>query len=100
MLVQAATEAEGISDHDDFGKNQRFDHGHPVIRVRDVMGSQDESAVLRKSREHEREIADIDPVLGHLMEDFLLQAHFFLTRVAHNLWPSRETSMTSMVHLF
>jgi len=93
LLLEAAAEADHISDHDDFCKDQRFDHGHPIIRVGDIIGSQKESSILRKSREHEGEIADNDPVLGHLMADFFLQSHFFLIRAAHNLWLSHETSL-------
>ena len=79
-MLKAATETEYISDHNDFGKNQRFDHSHPVIRVRDIMGSQNESPVLRKRGEHEREICNIYPVLGKLMDYLLLQIPFLLIR--------------------
>ena len=56
LVFKATTEAEHISDHNDFCKNQCFDHGHPVIRVRDIMSSQNESSVLRESGKHKAEI--------------------------------------------
>ena len=71
-MLKVATETEYISDHNNFGKNQRFDQCHPVICVRDIMGSQDESPVLRKRSEHHREVCDIYPVLGKLMDYLLL----------------------------
>jgi hypothetical protein len=80
FVFQASTEADHISDHDDFCENQGFDQSHPLIRVRDTMGSQNESSVLGKSSEHEGEINNNYPVLGHLMEDFFLQAPFFLIK--------------------
>jgi len=83
-LVLTATEVESISNHNDFSKNQCFDHGYPVIRVGDIMGGQYQSSVLRKSREHEGEIADIDQILGHIMEYFLLQVPFLFVRAAHH----------------
>ena len=79
LLFKAATEAEHISDHDDFCKDQRFDHGHPVIRVRYIVGSQKESSVHCEGSEYEREINDIYPVLDQLMEYFFLQIPFFLS---------------------
>ncbi len=68
LVFKAATEAEHSPDHDDFCKYQRLDHGHPVIRVRDIMGSQKKSSVLREGGEHHGEIGDIYPVLDQLLE--------------------------------
>jgi hypothetical protein len=50
----------------------------------DAMGSQNESSVLGKSSEHEAEINNNYPVLGHLMEDFFLQAPSVLIKAVHN----------------
>jgi hypothetical protein len=64
-----------------------FDHSHPVIRVGDIMGSQNESSILCKSGEHKSEINNIYPVLDQLVEDFILQIPFFLIRAAHKPYP-------------
>ena len=100
LPFKAATEAGHLSDHDDFRENQRFDHGKPVIRVRDVVGGQQEPSVLRESGEHEGEITDIYPVLDHLVDDLFLQVPFFLISAAHNPGPSHEISMISKLHSF
>jgi hypothetical protein len=75
-----------IADHDDFPKNQRFDNGHPVIRVSDIMGSQKESSILRESSEHEGEVTNNYQVLVHFANYFFLQIAFFLVSVIHGLW--------------
>ena len=63
LLFKPVTEVENISNHDDFCKNRRFDQGYPVIRVSDIIGSQNESSVPGKGAEYEDEVKKFYPVL-------------------------------------
>ena len=59
LLFKAATQAQHRANHDDFRKDQRLNQGHPIVRANDVMGSENEPAVLRESGEHVGEINDV-----------------------------------------